>query len=240
MRTTACVALAMLLCATAARAQEAEAPSIRAIPETEIRLLPESPCERLTLSLAISELDRRDARASCLASVRLANREDRIDEGVVLLAFGVISTIVGGVTTGIAANDGNDFLTSFGLGTMGWGVINAAFSAFLFDVSGSVLRDIDDDRGLSGEALLRARDEAATAQDETALIIGINAGLDVLYIAGGLLMYFLGEASEPDDDWLSGYGLAMAAQGTALLAYDGITWAFAADRASRLRALLRE
>ncbi len=208
------------------------------IPTSEIRLLPEAPCERLTI--AISELDRQDARASCLASMRLANRQDRIDEGVLLLGFGVLSAIAGGVVAGVGANDGNDFMLSFGLGTAGWGVINAAFSAALFDVTGSGLRDIEDARGLTGEALLRARDEAAAAQDQTATIIAVNAGLDLLYIVGGALMYVMGEQSDPDDDWLSGYGLAMAVQGAALLAYDGVTWAFAADRASRLRALLRD
>ena len=209
-----------------------------AIPDAEIRRLPEAPCNRLTL--AISALDRRDARASCLASVRLANRQDRIDEGVLLLGFGVLSAIAGGVTAGIGASDGNDFMLSFGLGTAGWGVINAAFSLALFDITGGGLADIDAARGLGGEALVRARAEAAAAQDQPAMIIAVNTGLDVLYIAGGLLLFFLGEASEPDDDFLSGYGLAMAGQGAALLAYDGVTWAFAADRASRLRALLRE
>ncbi|MBN8616620.1 MAG: hypothetical protein J0L92_38900, partial [Deltaproteobacteria bacterium] len=118
-----------------------------AIPDAEIRLLPEAPCERLTMSVAISALDRRDARASCLASVRMANRQDRIDEGVLLLGLGVLSAIAGGVTAGIGANDGNDFMLSFGLGTAGWGVINAAFSLALFDVSGSALADIDAARG---------------------------------------------------------------------------------------------
>jgi hypothetical protein len=208
------------------------------IAPSELRLLPPDPCMRLTL--ALSELDRQEARASCLASVRLANRQDRIDEGVLLLGFGVLSAIAGGVMTGVALTDGNDLLLSAGLGTAGWGVINAAFSAALFDLTGSGLRDIEDDRHLTSEALLRARDEAAAAQDQTAAIIAVNAGLDIAYIATGLLLYFLGEAARPRDAFLVGYGLAMTVQGGVLLAYDGVTWGFAADRASRLRALLRE
>lgn len=208
------------------------------VPAAELRVLPADPCTRLTLSL--SELDRQDARASCLASVRLANRQDRIDEGVVLLGFGLLSTIAGGTIAGIGANDGSDLMLSLGLGTAGWGVINAAFSAALFDVSGSGLAEIEADRVLTSEALVRARERAAAAQDQTATIIAVNAGLDVFYVATGLLLALLGDQAEPEDRWLLGYGLAMAAQGTFLLAYDGVTWAFAADRASRLRALLAE
>lgn len=208
------------------------------IPARELRVLPMDPCLRLTL--ALSELDRQEARASCLASTRLANRDDRIDEGIVLLGFGLLSAIAGGATAGIGANDGDDLLLAAGLGTAGWGVVNAAFSAALFDVTGSGLRDIEDGRGLTSEALLRARDEAAAAQDETAMIIAVNAGLDVFYVATGLLLWVLGREAEPEERWLEGYGLAMTVQGAALLVYDGVTWAFAADRASRMRSLLRE
>lgn len=210
------------------------------VPAAELRLLPPDPCERLTISFAVSELDRQEARAGCLAAARLANRQDRIDEGVLLLGFGVMSAIVGGVVTGLAVSGGDDLWTSFGLGTAGWGVINAAFSLALFDVSGAQLDAIEGARGLTSEALVRAREEAAASQDATATLIAVNAGLDVFYIVTGLLMFVIGEQAAPDERWLMGYGAAMAAQGGVLLAYDAVTWGFAADRASRLRALLAE
>jgi len=253
----ACLALALTSAARAAHAQapvaaEAESPvdtpavdhdaeiPTAEIPTAELRLLPPDPCERLTISFSVSELDRQEARAGCLASARLANRQDRIDEGVLLLGFGVLSAIAGGVVTGLSVGRGDDLFTSFGLGTAGWGVINAAFSLALFDLGEGQLQAIEGARGLTGEALNRAREEAAAAQDGTATLIAVNAGLDVFYVAAGLLMFVIGEQAAPDDQWLMGYGAAMAAQGGVLLAFDAVTWAFAADRASRLRALLAE
>lgn len=219
---------------------EPEAPSaeVDGVPTTELRLLPADPCTRLTL--ALSELDRQGARASCLASMRRANRQDRIDEGVLLMGFALLSAIGGGVTAGIGANDGHTLMFSLGLGTAVWGVINAAFSAFLFDLSQDQLRLIESEGALTSEALLAARDRAAAAQDGTAMWIAVNAGLDVFYVATGLLLFVLGDQMQPTDDGLRGYGLAMAAQGAALLAYDGVTWVFATERAARLRAALRE
>ncbi len=210
------------------------------IPTAELRLLPTDPCERLTLSFSVSELDRQEARAGCLASARLTNRQDRIDEGVLLLGFGVMSAIAGGVVTGLSVGRGDDLFTSFGLGTAGWGVINAAFSLALLDLGGEQLDAIEGARGLTGDALIRAREEAAAAQDSTATLIAVNAGLDVFYVAAGLLMFVIGDQAAPEDRWLMGYGAAMAAQGGVLLAFDAVTWAFAAERASRLRALLAE
>lgn len=207
-------------------------------PASELRVLPADPCTRL--ALVLSELDAQDARASCLAGVRLANRQDRIDEGVVLLGFGILSAIAGGVTAGIGASDANDLLVSVGVGTAGWGAINAALSFALFDLEGAGLREIEDGRSLTSEALLRARDRAAAAQDETAMILAVNTGIDVFYVATGVFLAVLGQQAEPEDRWLFGYGLAMAAQGAFLLAYDGVTWVFAAERAGRLRALLAE
>lgn len=244
----ASLAMSLASATAAVRAQDVETVEIEpdvdsgdaSIAPSELRLLPPDPCERLTISFAVSELDRQDARASCLASVRLANRRDRIDEGVLLLGFGLLSAVVGGVATGLAVSGGDDLWTSFGLGTAGWGVINAAFSIALFDVTNAQLDAIEGARGLTSEALERARDEAAAAQDATATLIAVNAGLDVFYVAAGLLMFVIGEQAAPDDRWLMGYGAAMAAQGGVLLAYDAVTWGFAADRAGRLRALLRE
>lgn len=204
---------------------------------TEVRELPSSPCERLTLEFAVSELDRQHARAACLASVRLDDRENRIDEGVILLGFGAMSLLAGSVVAGVATGGGDDLWTSFGLGTAGWGAVNAALSIALFDVAGSGRAAIEADALLTSESLLRARERAVSAQEATSTLLALNAGLDVFYVVGGILMFALGERSEPDDRWLMGYGAAMAAQGAVLLAYDAVTWAFAASRADRLRRL---
>ena len=48
----------------------------------------------------------------------------------------------------------------------------------------------------------------------------INAGLDVFYMAAGLLLFALGRARSDARGWEEGAGLAMAGQGAFLFAFD--------------------
>jgi hypothetical protein len=182
------------------------------------------------------------AQANELADLRLRHRQVRIDEGIGLLVFGLASVVLGGATAiaGFAASPQDTRWLSLGIGTAGWGAINAIFSVFLFDLGGGTLRDIDADRALRGRALDWAREDAARDQYGTATLIAVNAGLDVFYVVAGILLFVIGDQALPDDQWLEGYGIAMAAQGTALLAYDVSTWIAATARADETRELFRD
>jgi hypothetical protein len=191
---------------------------------------------------AIDEASDGDARlAEELFDLRLRHRQTRIDEGIGLLAFGLASLVVGGATAiaGFAASPQDTRWMSLGVGTAGWGAINAIFSVFLFDLGGATLRDIEADRALRGRELDWAREDAARDQYGTATLIAVNAGLDVFYVAAGILLFIIGDQALPDDQWLQGYGIAMASQGTALLAYDVTTWIAASARGDETRELFR-
>lgn len=184
--------------------------------------------------------------AERLAATRRANLEARANEGWTLVAFAAAS-IAAGTAVAIAGADAHDDRTLWGgIGTAGWGAINAIFSLFLFDVSGGIGRDIEADRGARGADLVRAREDAARDQYSTATLIAVNAGLDVFYVAAGILLSVLGDVSDPGDwsydarDGLVGYGAAMAAQGGFLLVYDVVTWLFAQDRGDRILHMDRE
>lgn len=182
--------------------------------------------------------------AERLADARRANLDARAREGWALVAFAAASVATGAVLAVAGAEAGDDRTLWAGLGTAGWGAINAVFSLFLFDLSGATGRDIEADRAARGADLVAAREEAARAQWSTATLVAVNAGLDVFYVAAGLLLFALGDLADPGDGWtydgrdaLVGYGGAMAAQGGVLLVYDVVTWILAQDRGDRLLAM---
>ena len=113
------------------------------------------------------------------------------------------------------------------------------------DLSGAVRRDIEADRAARGADLDAAREDAAREEWRTAAIIAVNAGLDVFYVATGILLAVIGGISSPGEwsygarEGLVGYGAAMAAQGAGLLLYDVVTWLLAQDRGDRTLALGR-
>jgi hypothetical protein len=178
------------------------------------------------------------AAADRLASLRLSQREARHTEGYVLLGWALASVVGGGVIAGAGYQD--ERWLGAGLGTLGWGAINALFSIFLFDLSGGQLRDIEADRALRGRELDVAREDWAAGQYSTAAIIAVNAGLDVFYVATGILLWVIAAQSAPELRWLEGYGAAMAVQGGALLGYDVTTWIAASQRGDEARALFRD
>lgn len=193
-------------------------------------------------SVAAYDVTLGEAHANELADLRLRHRQVRIDEGIGLLAFALASVALGGATAiaGFAASPQDARWLSLGVGTAAWGAINAIFSVFLFDLGGGSLRDIEADRALRGRELDWAREDAARDQYGTATLIAVNAGLDVFYVAAGILLFVIGDQAMPDEQFLQGYGIAMASQGTVLLAYDVSTWIAASARGDETRELFRD
>lgn len=190
-----------------------------------------------TLSVSLRDLEG-EALANRFADLRLSHRRARETEGYVLLAYGAASIVMGALAAGIGYQD--ERWLGFGLGSAVWGVLNAAFCPIFFDLDGGTLRRIEADRGLRGDALDRAREDWAAAQYGTATTIAVNAGLDIFYIATGILLFVIADQMTPDLQWLEGYAIAMTAQGTGLLAFDLPTWIAAQQRGDETRMLFRE
>lgn len=185
-------------------------------------------------------VDAETTLANDLADLRLRYRDDRAAQGWALIPWGGASVATGAVLTGIGASDGDERLLWAGLGTLTWGALNMLFSLIMFDLDGSVTRDIEAERSARGSDLVIAREDAARDQWSTATVIAVNAGLDVFYVATGILMALIGETAGPDSniydarDELIGYGAAMAAQGGGLLIYDVVCWLLSQDRGDTL------
>jgi hypothetical protein len=220
-----------------------------AMAQTEGELAePETAVETAEISVAPAAVDAAygaslgEVQANQLADRRLRHRQARIDEGIGLLAFALASVVVGGGTAiaGFLASPEDTRWMSIGIGTAGWGAINAIFSVILFDLGGGNLRDIEADRALRGRELDWAREDAARDSYGSAAVVAVNAGLDVFYITAGILLFIIGDQAMPDDQWLEGYGIAMASQGTALLVFDLTTWFAATARGDELRELFRD
>lgn len=170
-----------------------------------------------------------------LRRVRSANLEEHRREGWWVFGWGVASALAGGVLA-IALRDEPEWL-SFGLTTAAFGAIDAGLALGMVDLSGSEREAIDVGRlgDLSDpEAIL---DESIAAQRKAGQIFALNFGLDVAYIASGILMFFLGRAQDPDEGLLTGSGIAMISQGAFLFAFDLAAWIHTGKRADALEAL---
>lgn len=173
-----------------------------------------------------------------LADERLGQREERIDEAFVVLTYGLASVVLGGLAAGVGHED--PFWIGAGLGTAGWGAVNAALSLGMMDLGGDVARAIEEDRaGLRGSMRVARREELAREQYTSATVFAVNAGLDVLYVAGGVLIAVIANLLETPDPALEGYGIAMAVQGAGLLAFDIVEWIRSLERGDRLLRLDR-
>jgi hypothetical protein len=179
-----------------------------------------------------------DPLALRLHETRLRHRSGRETEGFGLLIYGLASVAFGGVVA--AAGNADERVLGFGLGTVLWGALNAAFSPIFFDLDGSTRRRIDADLSLRGEALDRAREDWAADQYRNAAGISVNVGLDVFYLVTGALLSVIGYLITPEQRWLEGYGVAMGAQGLGLLAFDLTTWLTAEARGEEARQLFRD
>jgi hypothetical protein len=67
------------------------------------------------------------------------------------------------------------------------------------------------------------------------VIFALNAGLDVFYIGGAVLLMLLGAADAENEAWMTGVGAAILPQGVFLLAFDIVNWIGAIGRADALR-----
>jgi hypothetical protein len=177
------------------------------------------------------------AAAERLATERMRQRGERWEEGLGLIVYGATSAIAGGVIAAIGHQD--ERLLWAGLGSAAWGLINIPFGIPMLDPSGGELRRIGEERSLRGDALRLRREDLARDQYGSASVFAFNGGLDVFYIATGVLLAVLGEVLDPEIPGLTGYGVAMGIQGVGLLAYDLAGWIRAADRGTRMLTLER-
>lgn len=167
-------------------------------------------------------------------------RETRADQlraretaGWVLLSWGALN-LVAGATVATAGRDDPAVLAG-GITTASWGMVNGLLSLFLFDLSGERARDIAAGRHGELSDAERVREQAVVDQLRSGQVFALNLGLDVFYIAGGILAYLLARAE--DEDALAAAGLVSAGQGVFLLGFDLWEWLAANARAERLRAL---
>jgi hypothetical protein len=134
-----------------------------------------------------------------------------------LLGWGAASVVFG---AGLATARRSD-LRQIGLQAIGWGGIDAALA-------------------IGGRRDARHKQSAISAQrsvDQEAArfqrIVAINAGLDLLYIAGGLRLALTARR----DSSRYGTGVGIAIQGLFLLIYDSLlTWLLARQRDRRRSA----
>lgn len=187
-----------------------------------------APRATLVLDHALAERD---------ATLRLAMREEKVAEGAVLLSFAGASVLGGAATAAIGANDFR--LLSAGLATSGWGLVNGILALFLLDLSGDALSAAEAARLMTGERLFADLEGLANDQGSSALIFAVNTGIDLGYVATGILMAILGFNAGPEDQGLIGYGFAQAAQGLGLFAFDLACWMRSSERQGRARALLQ-
>lgn len=183
------------------------------------------------------DLTRPDPIADELADVRHAHHVERREAGHVLFWTGVASVVAGGVVAGVMHED--PFALMFGLGTAGWGAVNAGLAIGLLDLGDGGFARIEADRLLRGEELRAARERALRAQEQSGAFFALNLGLDVFYVAAGVLLYFLADQLEGEQDaqFLRGYSVAMASQGAFLLGFDLVEWVASSARASRIAAI---
>jgi hypothetical protein len=169
-----------------------------------------------------------------LTELRLDARSDRATAGYWLLGWGGVSAIGGGVFALVQRH--HQAQLAAGITTASFGVINALLSIGLFDLSEARERRILGDRE-QRDAYARLREEEIVAELHSGQFYAINAGLDVAYIATGVLMYLLGAARTRSDTWEKGVGVAFMSQSAFLLVFDILNWANANARAARLRNL---
>lgn len=224
--------IAVLALGAPVRAQEASAPAPSADAEDTVGPSAGSAGAGFDAAASLGASD-----AERLAALRRGHRDARRDEGLVLLSYGLASIALGAVAAGVGHQD--ERWLGFGLGTLGWGAIDALLSLLLLDLGGGQLRALDADRALRGVALDHAREDWAAGQYRSGAVLAANAGLDVFYVVTGALLFVIGARSSPELGWLEGYGIAMASQGTGLLAYDVITWIAATQRGDQARSLFR-
>jgi len=186
-----------------------------------------TPRATIVLDHALAERD---------AALRLEMREEKIAEGAVLLSFAGASVLGGAATAAIGYDDFR--LLSAGLATAGWGVVNGVLALFLLDLTGESLSAAGAARLMTGERLFADIEGLANDQGSSALVFAVNTGIDIGYVATGILLAIIGFNARPEDQGLIGYGFAQAAQGLGLFAFDLACWMRSSERQSRAQDLM--
>lgn len=188
-------------------------------------------------SAQLIDLARPHPVADELADVRRSHHIERREAGHVLFWTGLASVVGGAAVAGALHDD--PFWLAFGIGTAGWGAVNAALAIPMLDLSGAGLARIEEDRLLRDEELREARERALRAQERSGALFALNLGLDVFYIASGILLFFLADQIDNHEraENLRGYSAAMTAQGTFLLGFDLVLWIASMGRADRIAAI---
>jgi hypothetical protein len=208
-------ALLLLLSATSVRAQALQ-PSAVALPPSDAQ-------------------HAFDAKLERLQQLRLAARDERRSAGFWLFGWGLANVVGGALMAGIG-HDHQVWLAA-GITTASFGAVNALLAPGLLDLSGARLRQIEAERATSPAELARVREADLVAELKSGQLFALNLGLDVFYIAAGLLLYTIGRVRADERGWEQGAGLAIAAQGVVLLGFDFVEWMATNRRAAALRAL---
>lgn len=103
------------------------------------------------------------------------------------------------------------------------------------DLSGARERAILPEQANANSDFAAIRERERVKQLGNGQTFAFNAGLDVFYIATGILLYVLGRVQSPRVAWEQGAGLALIGQGVPLLAFDIYNWVAANDRAEAFR-----
>jgi hypothetical protein len=172
-----------------------------------------------------------------LREVRLVQNAERRREGLWLFAWGLASTVGGALVAAIRHDD--EAWLAAGVTTTSFGAIDALLALGLLDLSGTRRRMILDDRSGVHVRFEDVREAELVAALRSGQGFAINAGLDVFYVATGLLLFALGRARGSSDrgGWEEGAGLAMVGQGAFLLGFDLAAWIHANRRAEAIRAV---
>ncbi|MEZ4340557.1 MAG: hypothetical protein R3B82_28385 [Sandaracinaceae bacterium] len=181
------------------------------------------------------DLTRPDPRAVGLTEARLSIDVERREAGAVLGLEGLLSVVAGVIIAAVVHED--PFWLAFGIGTAGWGAVDAGLSIGMIDFGEGRRQAIERDRSrLRYDDVDRARDAAIRQQGDAAAFFAFNAGLDVFYVATGVLLFFLADqlSGVDEPELLRGYATAQMGQGGFLLLFDLIEWIASTDRAGRL------
>jgi len=179
---------------------------------------------------------------AALRSLRLERLRERRVEGGVLLGWGAANLVGGALVAGLAARRNDDFWLGFGATSAGWGLVNGLLSLALLDLGGGQRAAAQAGRLGSGSNALD--DPTAVARrlsyDElrSGQVFALNLGLDVFYVATGVLLALLGDAR--NELGLEGAGASLVAQGAFLFVFDVFGWRGANRQSARYRALLAE
>jgi hypothetical protein len=178
-----------------------------------------------------------DVRAERLFQLRRANLSEDEPQGYLLLTWGVSSVATG---AGLGASGlGGERVRWYGVNTILWGAINTAIAVPWVLSFARERRDAEGGLARRGDALVRLHDETTARSRRQSTVFGINALIDVAYVAGGTVAWWAGLQQTQGSfagDFLVGTGVAAVTQGAWLLVFDTVGWLLARGRTERLGA----